>query len=565
MDRPEIKIGVLNDFVKLVSVSSLIGVVVALAFVALMSVYSSIKAASESFYAVSWIAVVVIPVVGVCVAYWLVKTVGASKETGGGSHRILEAYHFHGGYISAKDTLLDPFASAITIGVGGSAGFEGPSLLLGGGIGSLIARRFKVTPEEFKAFLLAGAAAGISAVFKAPLTGILFALEIPYKRDMARNAFIPATAASIGAYAVSISFLGVESLFPQAQAEEISLLLIGHSFAIGVLTAVVGYAFVAVLNFFKRRTSSLKLPKYGLPLLGGLIIGLTGLVLPQIRGVGYPTIEVLANSPESLPLLLLVALAVGKILLTGVTLRMGGSGGLFTPTIFIGAAVGAIYCSIIPGLNSSSIVMASMAALLAATNKTLLTSVAFVAETSGPATIITTLVAAATSYFLSQGTGFYEEIQPIDEYAEEEEMIGILYHKIEGSRNADALTSINVRSIMNNVLSVKDSDTIESVMAFVKDKSHREYPVIDSKNHLQGTITLEDILVGAEKNKRLTVGDITLRRSVIVTPETCLCDLVPALTESDLDNAWVVDDLKNLTLLGVVNETDVLKTMLSLI
>ncbi len=559
------RFGILNDFVRLASVSSLIGVAVGLAYIALMFLYNTVKSVSDAASASGWVAAVIVPTVGICAAYWLLKTLGTMKGTGGGSHKLLEAYHYHGGTISARDTLLDPIASAITIGTGGSAGFEGPSLLLGGGIGSLIASRFKMNPQEFKSFLLAGAAAGISAVFKAPFTGILFALEIPYKRDLARDALIPATAASICSYAVSISFLGTESLFPQVQGSGISLELIGHSFFIGVITAVVGYAFINVLKLFKRGVGVLKTHSYVLPVLGGLIIGVSVLLLPQIKGVGYPTIEVMAHSPSSIPLLMLFALMIGKMLLTAVTLRMGGSGGLFIPTIFVGAAVGAIYCTLVPQPEASLIVMASMAALLAATNKTLLTSVAFVAETSGPATIITTLIAAATSFFLSQGSSFYEDVQPVDEHAEEEEMLGILYHQIEASKNAEALKTIEVRGIMKDVLSVKDSATIDEILVFVKDKSHREYPVVNSKNVLQGTITLEDILVGAEKNKRLTVGSLNLRKSVLVTPGTCLCDLVPELTESDLDNAWVVDDLDTPKLLGVVNETDVLKTMLSLV
>jgi CIC family chloride channel protein len=313
----------------------------------------------------------------------------------------------------------------------------------------------------------------------------------------------------------------------------------------------------------KRGANRIK-NKYLLPLLGGFIIGVAGLLLPQIQGLGYSTISNLAKSPTSVPLTLLLSLAVLKILLTSVTLRMGGSGGLFTPTIFIGAAIGAIYCSIFPSLNSVTIVMAAIAALLAATNKTLLTSVAFVAETSGPATIITALVAATTSYFFSQGSSFYEDIQPLDELVEEEEMIGILYHQIEGGVNSKKLEAITVGDLRGDVLSIDEGSTIGEVMEFVRDKSHREYPVVDKERRLHGTITLEDILIGAEKNSNLTVGSLTLRRSVVATLDTRLDKLVPELMESDLDNAWIVENYEDMRLLGVVNETDVLKCLLGL-
>jgi len=563
MKKPEINIDIFNDFARLAFTSALIGISVGLAFTALMYLYQMIQAVSINTSTIGWIAVLTIPIIGLLASYLLVKSVGTSKETGSGSHRLLEAYHYNGGYISATDTVIDPIASAITIGTGGSAGFEGPSLLLGGGIGSLIARRFKPNPQELKAFLISGAAAGISAVFKAPLTGILFALELPYKRDITRRALIPATIASLTSYAISISFFGAESLFPQTQGEGVSLLLVGHSFIIGLITAAVGVAFVEVMKLMKRSMMSVNI-KYFAPLLGGLIIGVAGLLLPQIQGVGYSTISSLASSPTSFPMILLLSLAVFKILLTGVTLRMGGSGGLFTPTIFVGAAIGAIYCSFFPSLNSVTIVMASMAALLAATNKTLLTSVAFVAETSGPATIITTLVAAATSYFFSQGSSFYGDIQPLDEFVEEEEMIGILYHQIEDGSNAKQLEALKVGDLSGDVLSVDESSTIGEVMEFVRDKSHREYPVVDKERRLHGTITLEDILIGAKKNSNLIIGSLTLRSSVVATPETPLNELVPELMESDLDNAWVVDNLEDRRLIGVVNETDILKCLLGL-
>jgi CBS-domain-containing membrane protein len=208
--------------------------------------------------------------------------------------------------------------------------------------------------------------------------------------------------------------------------------------------------------------------------------------------------------------------------------------------------------------------MAAIAALLAATNKTLLTSVAFVAETSGPATIITALVAATTSYFFSQGSSFYEDIQPLDELVEEEEMIGILYHQIEGGVNSKKLEAITVGDLRGDVLSIDEGSTIGEVMEFVRDKSHREYPVVDKERRLHGTITLEDILIGAEKNSNLTVGSLTLRRSVVATLDTRLDKLVPELMESDLDNAWIVENYEDMRLLGVVNETDVLKCLLGL-
>ncbi|MEM4833492.1 MAG: chloride channel protein, partial [Thermosphaera sp.] len=135
--------------------------------------------------------------------YLTVRLLAEDKGCGCGTELVIERYHFKNGFVSLRDTMSKTLASAITIGFGGSAGLEGPSLLLGGGISSSIARGLKLDQKDVKTLFLCGAAAGFSAIFKAPLTGILFALEIPYKRDIEAEVFIPASIASITAYFTS--------------------------------------------------------------------------------------------------------------------------------------------------------------------------------------------------------------------------------------------------------------------------------------------------------------------------------------------------------------------------
>ena len=380
---------------------------------------------------------------------------------------------------------------------------------------------------------------------------------------------IPATIASIASYFVLVSVRGSEAIFPTASNTPVTLSLIENSFIIGLLSALTGALFVwlfAMTTKASRRiTSDSSLPKWLLPLLAGVVIGTIGLFAPQVLGIGYPTISPLSSGAYTWPLTFVITLLILKMVATCLTLRMGGSGGLFIPTVFIGAALGAIYVAFLPGAASQALVMAATGAMIASTNKTLLTSVAFVAETSGPASIIPTLVAAAISYFVSYNISFYSDIQPTDELEEEQTMMGIIYHQIENRREIPALKAIKAKTIMEPVISIKEETTIKEARDLVKSYSHREYPVVDDENRVIGTITLEDLLIQPDKSLSLNVGSLPLRTSQLATLDTDLYELAPVLMESDLDNIWIVNSLQEMKLLGVVNETDVLKTMLTLI
>ncbi|MEM3892177.1 MAG: chloride channel protein, partial [Nitrososphaerales archaeon] len=177
----------------------ILGSIIGLAIFLLVYIYKLLNYAS--FIIVNWnssflLASTIVALLG---GYLTIRLWGENKESGCGAELVIERYHFKNGFVSLRDTISRTLASAITIGFGGSAGLEGPSLLLGGGISSFIARRLKLDQKDVKTLFLCGAAAGFSAIFKAPLTGILFALEIPYKRDVETEVFIPASIASVTA------------------------------------------------------------------------------------------------------------------------------------------------------------------------------------------------------------------------------------------------------------------------------------------------------------------------------------------------------------------------------
>jgi CIC family chloride channel protein len=192
----------------------ILGFVIGLAIFLLVNIYRLLN--SASLLVVNWnplllLASAIIALLG---GYLTIRLLAESKECGCGTELVIERYHSRSGFVSLRDTISKTLASAITIGFGGSAGLEGPSLLLGGGISSFITRKLGLNQKDIKKLFLCGAAAGFSAIFKAPLTGILFALEIPYKRDVETEVFIPASIASITAYFTSAVTLGTETIFP---------------------------------------------------------------------------------------------------------------------------------------------------------------------------------------------------------------------------------------------------------------------------------------------------------------------------------------------------------------
>lgn len=357
--------------------------------------------------------ILICPIIALFGAYFITHFASRNRGhgCGCGAELLIRRYHHGGGFISLRDTATHVLASAVTIAFGGSAGLEGPSLLLGGGISSALARRLKLGSRDVKRLLLCGAAAGFSAIFRAPLTGMLFALEIPYKRDIEADVFVPAAISSVSAYMVSAPLLGTEALFSSSACITYSSHILLHSVVLGVLTGMAALLFIEAIGgaYFMRDRLFHSFPMAFTTIIGGLILGFIGLFYPEVLGLGYDLIRSLVlDGTRQFTLSILIPFLVLKIFATSITLSFGGGGGLFIPSLCVGGLVGAIYAEAF-GLSPAILyVSVAMAAMLAATNKCLLTSIALVAETVGPGSIIFTVVSASLSYFLTGKRSFYK-------------------------------------------------------------------------------------------------------------------------------------------------------------
>lgn len=547
-----------RDYIILVIISVLIGL--------LAAIYDELLIHLLNFY--RWIINInplYIPLLttsGIFVAYITVLKIGKIKRTGSGAHDILHSYYTHNGYIHPRDTVSKAVASLFTMGLGGSAGPEGPAMLIGGGLSSYLSRLFKVSSAKLRRFSLAGASAGISAIFRAPFTGMLFALEIPFKRDIESEAFIEAVISSSISYLVFVSIVGPERIFkPEALYEAVTIPYLFHAILIGVLTSLIAIFFVLFYRFSKYL--SIKICNYIyphtilLPILGGIIISIFIYLDIYTAGPGYIIIKSLIKPGSSILIHMVIISILLKMVSTSITLTFGGSGGTFIPSLAVGALTGYLYSNLM-GLQEVYIYIAvGMASMLAATNKTPLTAVAFVAETVGPGVIIPTLISSILSYLLTGYYSFYE-IQYPRRMREEELVLSEIYHKLLRI-NPDILNRVKAIQIASLEPIVIDADmTVREALSVIGHLRFRMYPVI-YKNRIVGSIALEDILGAPEEDLDKKVV-LYVKDAVYVDRNSPLKEVIEKMLLTGLDHVFVVDE--EWKLVGIISDVDVIRYLL---
>ena len=350
-----------------------------------------------------WIAL--LPLAGLGLSSALLQfTRERSTET---TEEYIRVFHDRRARVRLRSVPLRLAASIATIGLGGSMGLEGPSIYTGAAMGDVAERRFarSMLEEDRKVLLVAGAAAGIAAIFKAPVTGIVFALEVPYRDDLARRALIPAMIASASSYVVFASIIGTTPLFP-VEAASLRLADLAGAVLVGLACGLAARVFIATLRTSVRLAR--RLPFRARALACAVVVGAAGAVSlavfhrPFALGPGYDPI--LRAARGAIAPGLLVALLGMKIVATSGTVAGNGVGGLFFPSVMMGAAVGGALGDVVPG-PASLFAVVGIAAFLGGAYKVPLAGVAFVAETTGaPGYIIPGLIAAAIAY-LASGRG----------------------------------------------------------------------------------------------------------------------------------------------------------------
>ena len=327
------------------------------------------------------------------------------------TEEIIRSYHQHEGYIDTRSVLPKLLAAIATVGFGGSAALEGPGIYSGGAIGSWLwqhLRRFRLTPRDRRIMLICGAAAGMSAVFRAPLPGIVFALEMPYKDDLAHEALVPSLIASVVSYATLSSVMGGKPFFNFASSGSYSNRDLPWCALLGLIAGLIAMAFIITFRRARSFVVGWRAPHWMKLALGGFLTGLCGLIFlelfhgrlvplgPNYEAVGY----VLKGHHSSIELVLFGVLKLAASLFT---IAAGGVSAMFVPLFLVGGTFGTAFAqSIAHSPNLGLYAAVGMASLLAAGYKTPLAAVVFVAEaTGGHAFIIPSLIGAAVAYIVS--------------------------------------------------------------------------------------------------------------------------------------------------------------------
>jgi chloride channel protein, CIC family len=327
------------------------------------------------------------------------------------TEEIIRSYHEHEGKIEARWFLPKIAAAIATVGFGGSAALEGPSIYGGGAIGSWLwarMRRFRLTERERRIMLICGAAAGMSAVFRAPLTGIVFALEMPYRDDLAHEALVPSLIASVTAFLTFSSFLGATPLFDFSSSRAYTRTDIYWSALLGLLAGLIAMLFVLIFRRVRAFSVKARAPHWLKLAVGGLLTGLCGWLFLQLfpgklvpLGPNYEAVGVILTVHHSSAEL--VIFSVFKLAATLFSLGAGGVSAMFVPLFLTGGCLGTAFAQTIAHSSSLGLYAAvGMASFIAAGYKTPLAAVVFVAEaTGGHAFIVPSLIGAAVAYVVS--------------------------------------------------------------------------------------------------------------------------------------------------------------------
>jgi CIC family chloride channel protein len=509
-----------------------------------------------------WWAVLLIPTLGGLLCGWLVYGYAPEAE-GHGTDAMVKAFHRHRGRIRPRVPLIKAIASILTIGTGGSAGREGPIAQIGAGFGSLLASRLQLGEGDRRQLMLAGAAGGIGAIFHAPLGGALFVTEVLYGTTALEfAAVIPCVISSITAFIVFTAIYGHSlAIVPPHKLDFTNIGEIPFYIVFALICALVGYIYVRVFyglrdTFFRR----LPLPDFLKPALGGLMLGAIAIWLPQIMGGGYGWIQQAIDG--KLTFWILLVLCFAKIAATSITISSGGSGGVFAPSLFIGAMLGGAFASLcnklLPGvtLPSEAFVLVGMGGFFAGVAKVPLTAVLMVSEMTGSYGLLVPLmlVSMINVAILSSRWTLYEEQVPtiIDSPAHQGDFI------------VDVLEQIRVKDVVDTsrkIDLVTQSTPLPQILRMASLSSSSYFPVVDDQEALVGIFSLRDlrsVLTGDRAGALVVALDIATQSVLTVTPDDDLHTALRRFTQKNIDDLPVVSADDSRHILGMLSRRDLI-------
>ena len=494
-------------------------------------------------------------VVGLICAGW------APEAMGGGSAQTIEAYHQNDGAVRRRVPFVKALATSITLGFGGSGGIEGPIAQICGGLGSHVARLFNLSVPERRVLLMAGFAAGIGAVFHAPMAAAMFAAEVLYSEmDIEHEVLVPAIISSTLAYAVYGAIRGWQPIIDVPPVEFDSPLKLIPFLVLAVVLsgAVIGFSWL--YHVVKGHLGhAAGIPLWLRPAIGGLFVGGVGLFVPAALGHTYGIVQVAIDGRAGI--LLLLALALAKAWCTVFTSASGGAAGLFAPSLVvggaIGGAVGQLTTLVWPSLDvhPAAFAVVGMAGFFAAVEKAPLATVIMVSEVVGNYRLIVPALWVCTlTWLMSRKAGIYREQVPtrMDAPSRLSDMMGAVLHRITVKEAIDPLKP--------HPVTVPPEMSLRDLVRRFASTAQGVFPIVSpDSGHLLGVVDGHQLrrTVGETGMDNLLIANDFQAPALTVTASETLYDAISRMTASGFDELVVVAPEDGRRLEGILSRREV--------
>ena len=506
---------------------------------------------------ISWPMRIAIPAIGGLIVGPIVYFF-AREAKGHGVPEVMYAVALKQGIIRKRIVFIKALVSAICIGTGGSVGREGPIVQIGSAVGSTLGQMFNVSTNRMRTMVGCGAAAGIAATFNAPIAGSIFALEI-ILGEFEIASFSPIIISAVSATAISRHYLGDIPAFILPEYVLHSPLEFPLYALLGILCALVAVGFTLFLYRAEDAWDGIKFPEYLKALIGGIMMGAMGLVFPQVLGVGYGAIDLALMVKLSWWFMALLVLF--KILATSITIGSGGSGGIFAPSLFMGAMAGGAFGAVVHNFFPSVAVspgayaVVGMGAVVAATTHGPLQAILIIFEMTGNYKVILPLMITCIISCLIARKLCGESI-----YTFKLIRRGI---NIRGGKEVNILSSMAVKDVMYHTVEMVPETLLLKQFAEALPKSRsNNFVVVNDKEEITGVLTFLDYydnLFNGNIDDRMAVKDIMTRDVVTVSIDDDLGMAMEKITAGDFSILPVVSADEPLKMLGILTRRDILE------
>ena len=467
----------------------------------------------------------------------------ASEAKGHGVPEVMNSVARLGGIIRPRVAAAKAVASAICIGSGGSAGREGPIVQIGSAMGSVVGQVFRMSGDRVRILVGCGAAAGIAAVFNAPIAGVIFSLEI-ILGDFAIRTFAPVILSSVVSSAVTRTFLGNHPAFEVPSYSLVSGWEIPLYVVLGLVLGVLAVLFIRVLDASEDLFDRWRINNLLKPTIGGLLLGGVAIFYPQVLADGYQTIHLTLYG--NLEVWLMLLLVFMKLIATSLTLGSGNSGGIFAPSLFMGAvaggAFGVLVHALFPGVTATpgAYALVGMAGMVAGATHAPITALLIIFEmTSDYRIILPLMVTVVFSALLAR------RLLPQSIYTIKLAKRGI---ELKGGKDINVLKSHKVSEVMDtNFETIPASTTLLNIFGIIEKSRDSYFIVTDRTGHMKGVLSFQDIRNLLSQH---TLDYLVIAQDLVYDDPVCL------RTTDDLETAYQVFAQRDFVLIPVVDSAD---------